>query len=147
MLKRQQFSEVKKMTKILPFLTARYTILCTRRLQPPRDDCAVRAQWFSSVVVGILTCMSRINFLLSWFEQGKSFITSRPGAHLGGTLIFLYIRRLGPFFFLFKTLHFNILGGFQKNEDVVDFFFLGGGGGEGESSQNCTIFKGHFYAF
>ena len=25
------------------------TILCTRRLQPLRDDCAVRVQWFSSV--------------------------------------------------------------------------------------------------
>ena len=31
----------KKMTKLLPLLTARFTILCTRRLQPPRDDCAV----------------------------------------------------------------------------------------------------------
>ena len=37
-------------TKILPFLTARYTILCTRRLQPPRDDCAGQVQWFSSVM-------------------------------------------------------------------------------------------------
>ena len=37
------------MTKKLPFLTARYTILCARRLQPPRNDCAVRVQWFSSV--------------------------------------------------------------------------------------------------
>ena len=37
------------MTKILPFLTARYTILCTRRLQPPRDDGAVQVQWFSDV--------------------------------------------------------------------------------------------------
>ena len=26
-----------------------YTILCTRRLQPPRDDCDVRVQLFSSV--------------------------------------------------------------------------------------------------
>ena len=39
------------MTKILPLLTPRYSILCTRRLQPPRDDCAVRVQWFSSVVL------------------------------------------------------------------------------------------------
>ena len=36
----------KKLTKIVPLLTARYTFLCTRRLQPPRDDCAVREQWF-----------------------------------------------------------------------------------------------------
>ena len=40
-----------KLTKILPLLTAIYTILRTRRLQPPRDDCAVRVQWFSSVIV------------------------------------------------------------------------------------------------
>ena len=45
----------------------------------------------------------------------------------------------------FKILNFNILGGFQKteyflgNEDLVDIF--------GGSSQNWTIFKGHFYAF
>ena len=39
------------MTKTLPLLTARYSILCTRRLQPPSDDCAVRVQWFSSVSV------------------------------------------------------------------------------------------------
>ena len=38
----------KKLNKILPFLTAMYTILCTRRLQPPCHDCAVRVQWFSS---------------------------------------------------------------------------------------------------
>ena len=33
----------------------------------------------------------------------------------GGTLIFLHIRRLGPFFG-FKIRNFNIFGGFQKNE-------------------------------
>ena len=37
-------------TNILPFLTAMYTILCTRRLQPPRDDCAGRVQWFYSMM-------------------------------------------------------------------------------------------------
>ena len=38
----------------------------------------------------------------------------------GGTLIFSYIRRLGPFFLGgVKILNFNILWGFQKN----DFFF------------------------
>ena len=40
----------KILTKILPFLTARYTILCTPRLQPPLDDCAVQVQWFSSLL-------------------------------------------------------------------------------------------------
>ena len=62
----------------------------------------------------------------------------------GGTLIFSYMRRLGPFFGV-KILNFNIFWGFQKNkyflgcEDFV-VIFLG-------SSQNWTIFWGHFYAF
>ena len=38
-----------KMQNVNPLLTARYTILCTRRLQPPSDDCAVRVQWVCSV--------------------------------------------------------------------------------------------------
>ena len=37
------------LTKIIPFLTARYTILCTPPLQPPHDECAVQVQWFSRV--------------------------------------------------------------------------------------------------
>ena len=41
------------LTKIFPFLTAMYTILCTRWLQPTLDDCAVRVQWFSSVYIKI----------------------------------------------------------------------------------------------
>ena len=70
---------------------------------------------------------------------------------VGGTLIFLYIRRLGPFFGV-QILNFNILffflgggGGVQKNEylleyeDFVDIFW--------GTSQNWTIFRGHFYAF
>ena len=31
------------------------------------------------MIVGILTFMSRINFMLSGVEHGKSFITSGPG--------------------------------------------------------------------
>ena len=68
----------------------------------------------------------------------------------GGTLIFLYMRKLGLFFFLgggggFKILNFNNFWGFQKNEffwgyeDFVDIF-LG-------SSQNWTIFRGNSCAF
>ena len=30
-------------------------------------------------IAGILTFMSRINFMLNWIEHGKSFITSGPG--------------------------------------------------------------------
>ena len=44
------FSEVQKLTKLLPLLTAWYFILCTRRLQPPHDNSAVRVQWFSSAM-------------------------------------------------------------------------------------------------
>ena len=45
----------------------------------------------------------------------------------------------------FKLLNFNAFGGFQKNkyfwgyDDFVDIF--------GGSSQNWTIFRGHFYVF
>ena len=50
----------------------------------------------------------------------------------GGTLIFSYIRRLGPFFG-FKILNFNISGGLQKNEYFwgmkIFWIFLGKGGG------------------
>ena len=62
----------------------------------------------------------------------------------GGTLIFSYIRRLGPFLG-FKILNFDIFGGFQKNkyflgyENFVDIFW--------GSSQNWTIFRGHSSAF
>ena len=61
-----------------------------------------------------------------------------------GTLIFSYMRRLESFFW-FKILNFNIFNFFLKNEeyfryeDFVDFL-LG-------SSQNWTIFRGHFYVF
>ena len=48
----------------------------------------------------------------------------------GGTLIFSHIRRLGPFFFLFKILNFNNFLGFQRKsnifggyEDFVDIFW------------------------
>ena len=71
------------------------------------------------------------------------FVVSRGGGGGGGTLIFSYIRRLGPFLG-FKILSSNIFWGFQENdfleyEDFVDLL-LG-------SSQSWTIFRGHFYAF
>ena len=61
----------------------------------------------------------------------------------GGTLIFSYIRRLGPFFGG-QILEFQYFLGFQKNEyffgyeNFVDI--LG-------SSQNWTSFRGYFYVF
>ena len=48
----------------------------------------------------------------------------------GGTLIFSYIRRLRPLFFLFKILNCNIFGGFRKMSIFLDikifWIFLGG---------------------
>ena len=44
----------------------------------------------------------------------------------GGTLIFSYIRRLGPIWG-FKILNFNTFGGFQKNKYILgyeDFFIF-----------------------
>ena len=67
-----------------------------------------------------------------------------PGGGGGGNLIFSYIRRLGSFFGV-KILNFNIFGVFQKNKYflgvMILWIFFGG------SSQNWTIFWGHFYAF
>ena len=67
----------------------------------------------------------------------------------GGTLIFSYIRRLGPFWGVQHFLGFQkkkkYLFGFEDFVDIffwchhkLDFFFGGGGGGGG---------AGHFYAF
>ena len=62
----------------------------------------------------------------------------------GGTQIFSCIRSL-RLFLGFKILNFNFFFGFQKNnifggyDDFVDIFW--------GSSQNRTIFRGHFYAF
>ena len=61
----------------------------------------------------------------------------------GGTLIFSYIRRLGSFFG-FKIMNFIIFWGFQKNEYFLGYeYFVDIFWG---SSQNSTIFRGHFYA-
>ena len=61
----------------------------------------------------------------------------------GGTLIFLYISRLRPFF-SFKALNFNIFSDFQKNEYfwgmMILWIFLG-------SSENWTSLRGHFFVF
>ena len=59
----------------------------------------------------------------------------------GGTLIFSYIRRLGPFFGV-QNFVFQYFWGFQKNEYFLGYegfvdIILG-------SSQNWTIFRGNF---
>ena len=66
----------------------------------------------------------------------------------GGTLIFSYIRRLGPFFWgqIFEFQYF--LGFSEKLKTFwgmnILWIFFGGGGG---SSQNWTSFRGYFYVF
>ena len=67
----------------------------------------------------------------------KKLVYSPGGG--GGTLIFLYIHRLGSFFW-FKILNFNIFGGSQKKKILGGDIFLG-------SLQNWTIFSGHCYVF
>ena len=63
----------------------------------------------------------------------------------GGGYSDIFIRIGSVHFLGFKILNFDIFGGFQKNkysfgyENFVDNF-LG-------SSQNWTIFRGHFYIF
>ena len=62
----------------------------------------------------------------------------------GGTLIFSYIRRLGPFFWG-QIFEFQYFFGFSEKyiffgyENFADIF-LG-------SSQNWTSFRGYFYVF
>ena len=62
----------KKLNKILPLLTARYSILCTRRLQPPRDGCAVRVQWFSSVNLKssmVIQVCHFVDYVMRWLDH------------------------------------------------------------------------------
>ena len=68
----------------------------------------------------------------------------------GGTLIFSYVRRLRSFFFFFfgggvQNFEFRYFWGFSKIHIFLSmkilWIFFGG------SSQNWTIFRGHFYAF
>ena len=54
----------------------------------------------------------------------------------GGTLIFSYILRFWLFWGV-QNFEFQYFGGYS--EDCVDIF--------GGSSQNWTIFRGHFYVF
>ena len=76
-------------------------------------------------------------------SSSRSFLFS--SGLQGGVLWYFHAYVGSDYFFGFKILSFNIFLGFQKNkyffgyEDFVDIF-LG-------SSQNWTIFRGHFYAF
>ena len=65
---------------------------------------------------GSLQCVNVVfpNHTHSLFKQDnvKNVLIS-PGAGAGGTLIFLYIRRLGSFFWV-QIFNFNVFWGFQK---------------------------------
>ena len=62
------------LTKKFTFLTARYTILSTCRLQPTRDDCAVRVQLFSGVVILTYALLARLYSIISNFVNNFAFI-------------------------------------------------------------------------
>ena len=69
-----------------------------------------------------------------------------PGGGGGGGVLLYFNTYVGSGYFLgFKILNFNIFWVFQKIEYFCGYeyfveIFLG-------SSQNWTIFRGHFYAF
>ena len=60
-------------------------------------------------IVGILTFMSRINFMLGWAESERSFITSGPSVHVSGTkmsyMLLLVLFSILSFGFLFFHVH------------------------------------------
>ena len=85
----------------------------------------------------VIPCKPGVISASTGYRQG-----TRPPS--GGTLIFSYIRRLWSFFWV-QNFEFQYFLCFQKNkhlfgyEDFDDIFC--------RSSQNWTIFRGHFYAF
>ena len=98
--------------------------------------------WIGRLVCFLIVCMQR------------NLVWTRPISLLPKVAISMY----GPswegggatyvglgIFWGVKILNFIIFGGFQENEDFwgyEDFVDIFGG-----SSQNWTIFRGHFYAF
>ena len=74
-----------------------------------------------------------------------TYKTVDPGWGGGGVLLYFHTYVGSGHFLGFQILNFNIILGFQKNEyflgyeDFVDIFW--------GSSQNWTIFRGHFYLF
>ena len=60
-------------------------------------------------IVGILTFMSRINFMLGWAESEKSFTTLGPSVHVSGTrmsyMLLLVLFSILSFGFLFFHVH------------------------------------------
>ena len=89
--------------------------------------------------------LSKVSGLFEFIDFCLSIMLTDPrGGGGGGTLIFSYIGRLGQFFWVpnFEFQYFflvfrkmNIFWGMK----ILWIFFW--------SSQNWTIFKGHFYAF
>ena len=66
------------------------------------------------------------------------YIISAPGGWGHGSVVFIYIHRLGRFFFLFFLIGGK--GGQTLNFDMLFFFFLGGGGGVGDADEDCQVY-------
>ena len=114
------------MTKILPFLTARYTILCTRRLQPPCDDYPFEYS-FSSVS---LLCL--IDEIFTFLNSAVWQFKSQP--------ISIY----SPYFSVnyFDGISRSLAdGSFTKN-----FFYCGTAFSKGKVDRNIYTSYGTFMA-
>ena len=80
-----------------------------------------------------------------FFQDSRGPTVYRGGGGPGGVLWYFHAYVGSDHFWGVKILNFNIFWGFQKNkyffgcEDFVNIF-LG-------SSQNWTIFRGHFFEF
>ena len=81
-----------------------------------------------STIVGILTFMSRINFMLGWAEIERSFITSGPSVHVSGTkmsyMLLLVLFSILSFGFLFFHVHhlcIPLLGPELVNKILVSY--------------------------
>ena len=82
-------------------------------------------------IVGILTCMSRINFMLGWAESERSFITSGPSVHVSGTkmsymllLVLFSILSFGFLSFLVHHLCMPLLGPELVNKILVSCILI-----------------------
>ena len=70
----------------ITILTARYTMLCTRRLQPTRDDCTVRVQ-STLVCKGKLTRKPRQKPINKWgMEFHSQMCIAHPDHHVSRSI-------------------------------------------------------------
>ena len=98
-------------------------------------------------IVGILTYMSRIYFMLGWADSERSFITSGPSVHVSGTklsyMLLLVLFSILSFGFLFFHVHhlcMPLLGPELVNKIPVSCIFL-------VHSRYCVCVCSHFLKF